>query len=79
MGISRGGQRTILVQHPHRGNDRLDSDHSDVEAVQHIDMKQKHKMGASFNDSYQNQHNIREDNMQTRQPLSRKVFCFDRY
>ena len=52
MNVSRGGQRTILLQHPHRGSDRIESDNSDIEAIHHNDQKQKQKIESSFRNTY---------------------------
>ena len=52
MNVSRGGQRTILLQHPHRGSDRIESDTSDIEAIHHNGPKQKPRMDSSFRDTY---------------------------
>ena len=52
MNISRGGQRTILLQHPHRGSDRIESDNSDIEQIHHNVSKHKPRMDSSFRDTY---------------------------
>ena len=52
MNVSRGGQRTILLQHPHRGSDRIESDNSDIEGIHHNVSKQKSRMDSSFRDTY---------------------------
>ena len=52
MNVSRGGQRTILLQHPHRGSDRIENDNSDIEGIHHNVPKQKPRMDSSFRDTY---------------------------
>ena len=52
MNVSRGGQRTILLQHPHRGSDRIESDNSDSEGIHRNVQKQKPRMDSSFRDTY---------------------------
>ena len=57
-GIARGGQRTILLQHPHRENDRLDGDHSDIEAVHMSDLKNTQRPVPPFRETYHHQQDI---------------------
>ena len=73
LGISRGGQRTILLQHPHRGNERIDSDHSDIEAVHHSALKQKPKFDAPFRGTYHQSQDIDDDSLPTHHSLNRQV------
>ena len=72
-GIARGGQRTILLQHPHRGNDRSDGDHSDIEAVHMSDLNNTQRPVPPFIGTYHHhQQDITvETHRNTSQPISR--------
>ena len=71
-GIARGGQRTILLQHPHRENDRLDGDHSDIEAVHMSDLKNTERPVPPFRETYHHQQDITvETHRNTSHPISR--------
>ena len=73
MGMSRGGQRTILLQHPQRGNDRVDSDHSDIEAVHHSSLKQKQKFDATYRGAYHQSQDTNDERLPTHQSIPRLV------
>ena len=77
--MSRGGQRTILLQHPQRGNDRLDSDHSDIEAVHHSALKQKQKFDATFRGAYHQSQDTIDDRIPTHHSISRQVISLRRF
>jgi len=71
-GIARGGQRTILLQHPHRGNDSLNADHSAIEAVHMSDLKNTQRPVPPFRETYHHQQDITvEAHRITSQPISR--------
>ena len=71
-GIARGGQRTILLQHPHIGNDRSDGDHSDIEAIHLSDLKNTQRPVPPFRETYHHPQDITVDtHRNTSQPTSR--------
>ena len=71
-GIARGGQRTILLQHPHRENGRSDGDRSDIEAVHMSDLKNTQRPVPPFRETYHHQQHINvETHRNTSHPISR--------
>ena len=71
-GMARGGQRTILLQHPHIGNNNLDGDHSDIEAVHMSDLKNTQRPVPPFREPYHHpQDTTVETHRNTSQPISR--------
>ena len=73
--VSRGGQRTILLQHPQNGNHRIDGYNSDVEHLQHVNVRQRNPKRQSFSlsDTYHQHLDISQQSLISDQPLSRQV------